>query len=140
MPVNTIWDDEAHTTLRVCYRGRWTFDEVRAAFFEVNRLANSANSPLSLLLHHEGAYVPPHFAQEVVQSDNLPVTGYPEAVVFIGNRLLFELYELARRPLDVQGVLPVTWVATLDEAREVGALAREGRAVPAYHVAAAYAN
>jgi hypothetical protein len=128
MPVTITWDDEHCTILRVDYTGRWTMAEVRAAFDDMNRLvAGLALTPI-LLLNHVNGYVPPQYGFELVASDSLPLSPYglPEAVVFVGNPLVYELYDALRRPLPVQGQLHMVWTSTLSEARETIARLRAG--------------
>lgn len=132
MSVSLQWDDESCTILRVDCAGRWTLDEVRAALDEMSRLLEGYPATPAILLNHIGAYVPPHFGYDVAQLDPFrrPASGLPEQVVFVGNPLAFELYDVVRRRLAVQGQLHVVWTADLAAARQWVARVRAGETVP----------
>jgi hypothetical protein len=49
MPVLISWDDEAKTTLRYEYGGKWTWDEVDAATDQVVNFMRETSSPVSII-------------------------------------------------------------------------------------------
>ena len=132
MSVTVRWDDESCTILRVDYAGRWTLAEAGIAFDQMNRMLEGVLAAPLILLNHIGGYIPPHFGFDVSQSDGLPLApcGLPQLVVFVGNPLVFELYNAVRQPLAVQGQLHVVWTSTLEAARNWVARVRAGEIMP----------
>jgi hypothetical protein len=49
MPVSISWDDEAKTTIRWDYIGKWTWHDVAGAYEEVRALMNSVPYPVCLI-------------------------------------------------------------------------------------------
>jgi hypothetical protein len=133
MSVTVRWDDESCTILRVDFAGRWTLAEAGIAFDRMTRMLEGVIVAPPILLNYIGGYVPPHFGFDVSQSDSLPLApcGLPQLLVFVGNPLVFELYNAARQPLAVQGQLHVVWTADLAAAREWVARVRTGETMPA---------
>jgi hypothetical protein len=128
--------------LRVDYAGRWTFDEMRAAFRDIKQILSGASEAPTMLLNYTTGYVPPKFVFDMIAGDSeqIPECGLPALVVFVGNRLIFELYDVVRRPLPVQGQLRVLWAPTLVRARDVAARARAGEALPSWVGQPVFAN
>ncbi len=49
MPVHVSWDDDAKTTVRWDYEGKWTWDEVAAALEQSNTMIRTTDHSVSII-------------------------------------------------------------------------------------------
>lgn len=57
MPIQAIWDDEAHTTIRYVIEGHWTWDEMNAAVSVSNTWLDTVDRKIDFIhdmSHSEG--------------------------------------------------------------------------------------
>lgn len=130
MSVTVTWDDEPQGILRVDYAGRWTFDDVSAAFADLAGFHNRVDGVCASLHVHSGAYVAPRFRDGLARVEYFIQGMAAGLVVVVGNRLLFELYDAMRTSHGAQAQIDLAWAPTLERARHLVAETRAGKARP----------
>lgn len=117
--ISYVWEDEAHTILRIDYREGWTLTEYEVAMLEVRDLIEETSHGV-YVINHFGSHVnlPPGFYHklprlEAIVSDNLVLT-----CVIARSNMLEMMLRLFRRI--TPGLVPiVTVVPTLEAAYEI---------------------
>jgi hypothetical protein len=140
MSVTVTWDDEPQRILRVDYAGRWTFDDVSAAFVELAGFQSRVDGVCSCLHVYGGAYIAPRFRDGLARVESLIQGMAVGLVVVVGNRLLFELYQAMRGSCGAQAQPEIAWAPTVERARRLVAEMRAGMAEPDLLGLPIYAN
>ena len=50
MPVTTNWDDEAQTTVRMVFAGKWSWDEYHSATTRMSSMVKSATQTVDMII------------------------------------------------------------------------------------------
>lgn len=119
MPVQVVWDDEAHTILRQIYSGHVKLEDYMAAADELEIMAKtvpytvhsimdrtgviSAPSVIFPAMRYANSHVPPNLGVRVVVKGS----AFTKVIVDIGRRVAAKLIQ------------DIYFVSTLDEGREI---------------------
>jgi hypothetical protein len=68
MPVQTEWDNDEHTIIRMTFTGRWQWDEVRAASKEAGLMVKTVDHMVHFIVDTGNAnWLPPGYQSNVRQ-------------------------------------------------------------------------
>lgn len=120
MAVNVRWFSDEHTIIVLDISGRWTWDELYAAYDQVMKMMDNQDSKIHAIMNRAQdeyrSYAPPNaIVHSVSLIRKLPKNFGIGVIVDSGSRGLRALYDVIARVYPTFG-RKVAMVATLDEA------------------------
>lgn len=131
MAVEAIWDDAAHTVVRVHFAGRWTWDELQLAAVQAVSMMQECPVRVDLISDMlDTIYMPPRYVESAqTLISQLQLFPNLQMVVLAGfNRSYASLFDRVK----VASVVPfeVAFATSLEMARALIAQSRRGDIAP----------
>lgn len=127
MAVEAIWDDAAHTVVRVHFAGRWTWDELQQAAIQMVAMMQECPVRVDVISDMlDTIYMPPRYLESVrTLIDQVPVFPNLRMIVLAGfNKSYAALFERMKAVSPTP--FEVVFASNLEMARALIAQSRRG--------------
>src|SRR5688572_13038796 len=120
MPIQLVWDNENKTTLRYIYTGKWTWDELHLSITEGQRLMQSVEYKVHLIIDlSDSRLIPSGSFTSQIRGASSRMPDNTGLVVIVGNSLMLKVIQKVMSVIPGRESKKGFVLSTLEEARHL---------------------